>query len=294
MFAGGTNAPRRGGAGGGRGAGPVAFVARNRRFVAFRVRWRAVGNTGGMRTPFLAWLFLAVAVAECGADHSLEQARRARDLLGPGGWAQVIRIENAATRSPYPRELHALVFELAGLLWFYTPVDGTQSFSLHRGRLAEEKADFAPLLRDIEPGFQRWTVIDDEHAVRAPATAGGTLRNGCFIASCARLRRLVEEGVEVAEPRLLMYYHGPADARRGGHTVLAYEEAGALRVYDPDRPRARLAFAAGLGADPRRLADAVQGQSVAAARVLPLEVAAVEIRGLYVRAEAERPGQAAQ
>jgi hypothetical protein len=294
VFAGGTPVAGRGGAGRRQGAARAAFVARNRRFVAFPARWRALGNTGGMRTPFLAWLFLAVAVAGCGADRSLEQARRARDLLGPGGWAQVIRIENAATRSPYPRELHALVFELAGLLWFYTPVDGTQSFSLHRGRLAEEKADFAPLLRDIEPGFARWTVVDDGQAERAPVAFSGPLRNGCFIESCARLRRLVEEGAEIGGPRLLMYYHSSDGGPRGGHTVLAYEEAGALRVYDPDRPRARLAFAAGLGADPRRLADAVQGQTVAAARVLPLEVAAVETRGLYVRAEAERPGQAAQ
>ncbi len=248
-----------------------------------------------MRTPLLTALFLEIAVLGAGADHSLGEVRRARERLGPEVWSQIIQIENTAPRSVYPRRLHALVFELAGILWFYTPFDGTQSFSLHRGRLAEEKADFTPLLRDIEPGFARWTRAGDDLAEPESLADRAPLKNGCFIESYARLLRLVGEGAPVGEPRLLMYYFGAAPGRRGGHTVLAYEEAGALRVYDPDRPRTNLSFATGIGDDPRRLARAIQGHTVAGARVLPLEVPAeVDTRGLYVRADSDRPGQAAQ
>src|SRR5438128_6171915 len=100
---------------------------------------------------------LAAAVAR--GDSSLDFARRAQALLGPDTWSEVIQIGNASLSSTYPKKLHALVFEFAGLLWFYTDCDGTQSFSLRKNRLAEEKADFAPLLRDIDPGFLRWDVV---------------------------------------------------------------------------------------------------------------------------------------
>ena len=62
------------------------------------------------------------------------------DRVGPGGGLQD---EEAVPI------LHALVFELAGMLWFYTAEDGTQSFSLRIDRLDAEKADFGPMLRDI-------------------------------------------------------------------------------------------------------------------------------------------------
>jgi len=98
-------------------------------------------------------VLLLLATASLRAGDSLAHARQARALLGPAFWSCVLRIENETRGGAYAPMLHALVFEFAGRLWFYTDANGTQSFSLHRGRLAEEKADFGPLLRDIEPGF---------------------------------------------------------------------------------------------------------------------------------------------
>jgi hypothetical protein len=83
----------------------------------------------------------------------------AQTRLGTEVWSQVIRIENKTPAKGFPKVVHALVFELADILWFYDVAHGTQSFSMHKGRLAEEKADFAPLLRDIHAGFGRWTVV---------------------------------------------------------------------------------------------------------------------------------------
>ena len=222
-----------------------------------------------MRIPLLVSLFLWLAAACAGGDDSLVYARRAQALLGSGVWSQVLRIENHSGVSPYPRTVHALVFELAGILWFYTDLDGTQSFSLHRGRLAEEKANFEPLLRDIDPGFQRWTeVAADLKATQAHAV-GAELRNGCFIESYVALRRLVARGEAVTAPRLLSYY--PKHSRHGvGHTVLAYANAGQVVVIDPLRPDVKLGFPASLAVDPKKLAEAVQGQVVENARVLPL------------------------
>jgi hypothetical protein len=124
--------------------------------------------------PLVAFLFLVAR-----ADESLTDARRAQALLGDDVWSQVIRIENTARDSVYPRIVHALVFDFVGRLWFYCGVDGTQSFSVYADQLAEDKADLGPLLREIEPGFRRWTILP---RVRA---APGPLRNGCFIESLA-------------------------------------------------------------------------------------------------------------
>src|SRR5256885_1866204 len=91
-----------------------------------------------------------------GADSSLAAAQRAQAELGPEVWSEVIRVENPARGSAYPRTFHALVFELADILWFYTAIDGTQSLSLRRGQAAADKANLTPLLRAIERGFARW------------------------------------------------------------------------------------------------------------------------------------------
>jgi len=167
------------------------------------------------------------------AASPLEDARRARALLGPGKWARVIRVENAAVRSAYPREVFALVFELGGILWFYTDADGTQSFSLHRNNLAAEKADFGPLLRDIEPGFARYEVLpavmDDSGTA---ARRGEDLPNGCFVESYAALRERVARGELIVRAQLLSYYVD-LGGRRLGHTVLTYETPGGAFVLDP-------------------------------------------------------------
>ena len=215
------------------------------------------------------WFALVVGVALVrGADVSLETARRAQALLGPGVWSQVIRVENDAHASRYPRELHALVFELAGVLWFYTDTDGTQSFSLRRGRLTEEKADFAPLLRDIERGFTRWSVAPDGEATP------GKLPNGCFIESIAALRARLERGEGVASAQLLSYYIETVDGRHG-HTVLSFATSRGVAVIDPDRPKQTRRFSASQAGEALELARALDGERVAAARWVPVDLSVV-------------------
>ena len=219
----------------------------------------------------LAVLFLSVAATALRADDSLDHARQAQALLGPDVWSQVIRIENAARFNRYPRIVHALVFELAGVLWFYADVEGTQSFSLHRGLLAEEKADFAPLLRAIDRGFVGWTVVAS--GVQASAS-GAALRNGCFIESVVALRDRLRRGGETVRPQLLSYY---ADTSLGGqgHTVLAYETGGRVEVIDSAQADRRFNFPAAFARDALQLARAMAGNRVASARLLPVDWPAV-------------------
>jgi hypothetical protein len=213
---------------------------------------------------------LLVAAAALRANDSLAHARRAQELLDPAVWSRVLRIENDARLSRYPRMVHALVFELAGILWFYCDVDGTQSFSLRKGRLAEEKADFGPLLHDIEPGFRRWRV---EPAGRRDArpSAGGELPNGCFIESLAAWRKLAAAGFAFEAPRLLSFYHD-TPAGRQGHTVLTYALPDAVVVRDPAEPDGVRTFSAELGADALELACALEGVRVTKARWVPVEL----------------------
>lgn len=214
---------------------------------------------------FLLVLFVSGLLAR--ADASLASARLAQRLLGGETWSQVIRVENEGRSRRYPRIVHALVFELAGILWFYTATDGTQSFSLHRGRLAAEKADFAPLLRDIDAGFTRWTVLPA--APTGPIEAG-PLANGCFIESVAALRDQLADGVAVLRPQLLSYYV-PRPGGVLGHTVLAFETRGRVRVIDPAQPRASRDYPLSLAADPLELARLVGGPRIATARWVPIE-----------------------
>jgi hypothetical protein len=200
-------------------------------------------------------------------EDSLAAARLAQRRLGEGAWSRVIRVENDGRSSRYPRIVHALVFELSGILWFYTAADGTQSFSLHRGRLEAEKADFGPLLRDIETGFRRWEVLADEPA---PASSTDKLPNGCFVDAVAALRIQEARGVPVQRPRLLSYYFDPA-ARRPGHTVLVFEAVDGVRVLDPSRDRAPRLLPFRLARDPLTLARALDSAPIVTAREVPLE-----------------------
>lgn len=212
---------------------------------------------------FSAALFLTVGVF--GADRSLAHVRNAQALLGPDVWSQVVRIENKKPSARHRRIVHALVFELAQILWLYEPTEGTQSFSLHKGRLAEEKADFAPLLRAIDPGFTRWSVVADS----AADENDGTIPNGCFICSVVALRDRVLAGGEAVRPHLLSYY---IDTNTGqqGHTVLAYETAGQVEVVDATQGGRRYNLPATLATDALKLARAMEGNRVSAARFLPL------------------------
>jgi hypothetical protein len=214
---------------------------------------------------FLPLVVLLFAFAR--ADESLLQARRAQTLLADDVWSQVIRIDNIALDSIYPRTVHALIFEFVGRLWFYCSVNGTQSFSLYADRLVEDKADLAPLLREIEPGFRRWVVLADGDA---PA---GRLENGCFLESIATLRQRVAGGVDIAEPRLLSYYIDTPTGSRG-HTVLVYRARGRTIICDPSQPETSFSFPVALARDAVKLARAFENLDVTKARLLPIPLPA--------------------
>lgn len=222
-----------------------------------------------MKTRFLFALALALCLAaSTRADESLLRTRQAQDLLGADVWSQVIRLEQTGRGSVYPNRTHALVFELGGILWFYHPANGTQSFSLHRDRLAAEKADFGPLLRDIDAGISGWVHVARGGA-KVPAVEPGKLPNGCFIESVVALRHHVAGGTAVEEAKLLSYFI-PAAGSLGGHTVLIFKSGGELKLVDSAHPGRVFTFPARLARDPVRLARAHDGNRVAKALLLPV------------------------
>lgn len=174
---------------------------------------------------FLTFVFLATA-----AHASLGAAWQARTELGPDVWSRVLRIENRNSHSSYPSVTYATVFEFADVLWFYTSTDGTQSLSLYRGRLARDKADLLPLLREIDPGFVAYTDQSDYGLVFARARR--PLANGCFIDSIGAWRAGLERGEPWTRAALLSYYVRLGDGVRG-HTVLAVETPDGLLAIDP-------------------------------------------------------------
>ncbi len=215
-------------------------------------------------TLLLLAVTLSLFTVSVRAERSmLTHAREAQALLGPTVWSQVVHIDNAATRSAYPKQVDALVFELAGILWIYTDTDGTQSLSLRRGHLEEEKADLGPLLRDIDPGFTRWHALPDQDV-----TETGPLPNGCFIESIAALRHRLALGSETLEPQLLSFY----GERGAGHTVLMFSTAKGIGIVDPLEPKKTQLYPAELGRDLKSLAREVNYRhSVASARTLPIK-----------------------
>ncbi len=223
--------------------------------------------------PALLLAFAASAPAVASAvDPSLPAVQRAQALLGDAVWSRVVRIENTARTGPYPREFHALVFEFERLLWFYTPCDGTQSFSLHRGRLEAEKADFTALMRDIEPGFRRWHTVPPPVAPVPTAADERELPNGCFVESVLAFRARLARGGPMARPRLLSYY-GRSKSGRLAHTVFVYEAGGRTVVVDPDRPGTADAYPLRRADTALALARVHQGPEVDAARELPIDLA---------------------
>jgi len=220
----------------------------------------------------LSFLLLVLLFATAlRADDTLVHARRAQALLGPDVWSRVIRIENTAARSRYPRTVHALVFELAGILWIYADTDGTQSLSLHRGRLAEEKADLAPLLHEIDPGFTMWRELPAADA-REFAVAK-SLPNGCFIECVAVLRERLALDGDVTQPQLLSYYISTPQGLVG-HTVLTYQTRGRLEVIDAQRSKRPWSLSGAVATDALALARAAQDQPVVTARLLPVDLPA--------------------
>jgi len=212
------------------------------------------------------------------ASSSLDDASGARARLGPSVWSQVVRVENTAPHSPYPRELYALVFEAAGRLWFYTGSEGTQSFSLRRNQLAAEKADFAPLLRAIDPGFTTFQIVDTATNGQRAGRTEGPLPNGCLVESLAALRDRLARGELIEQARLLLFYF-EADGAPHGHTVLEYET-----------PRGAFAVDAAASANRTRPLDRrIAGDPVAVARALRPDLAITAAR--WVPTELPRTGR---
>ncbi len=206
------------------------------------------------------------------ANASVDTARQARAELGLGIWARVLRIENNNSRSHYPATVYATVFEFAGLLWFYTETDGTQSFSLHRGRLDEEKADFLPLLRDIDPGFTAFEVLPD--AAPQASSARRPLPNGCFIDSVAALQTRLARGERVNSAALLSYYIENG-GRLHGHTVLACETPAGLVVIDAAQGSSpQPVWHGSLASEPLQVARAVAPRGVVRAKWVPVPLTA--------------------
>jgi hypothetical protein len=213
-----------------------------------------------------------VAAGSAAEASGLADAAAARALLAGGMWSRIARIDNAnprglLSRSPYPRTVYALVFELSGILWFYTDADGTQSLSLTRGTVARDEADPGPLFRAIDGGFTSWAWADAEAAPRGPPSRRPP--NACFVESVAALLRRLAVGDEAASPRLLSYY---VDTQFGrlGHTVLVFSTATGLAAIDPEASGRPERLPADLGADPAALSAYLRGGPVAAARTVPI------------------------
>jgi hypothetical protein len=217
-------------------------------------------------------ILLAAPVAAPGGTtraEGLVDAAAARSMLGGDIWSRLVRIDNAnprgiLSRSPYPRTVYALVFELSGILWFYTDADGTQSLSLTRNTVARDEADPGRLFKAIDPGFTTWAWVD-----AAAAPPGRRPPNACFVESVSELLRRLAVGGEAASPRLLSYY---VDTRFGrlGHTVLVFGTDSGLEAVDPEASNRPQILPAELGADPRALSAFLRGGPVADARMIPI------------------------
>jgi hypothetical protein len=222
---------------------------------------------------FLALLLLAASPAMAGDLDGLADAQAARSLLGPGTWARVIRIENAEARglerrTPYPRTMYGLVFELSGILWLYCDADGTQSLSMRTKSMERDKADPGPLLSAVSSRFTSWSWVD------APPVPAGPVAplppNGCLIECLALLRRRIAAGWEVDSPRLLLFYVQTPFGLRG-HATLVFAQRRGLAAIEPDRPDKILEIPARAQRDARSISEYVRGGGVSSARVLPLD-----------------------
>jgi hypothetical protein len=222
----------------------------------------------------LAMLLSAPGLAAAGSAPAsgLADAAAARSLLGGDIWSRLVRIDNAnprglLSRSPYPRTVYALVFELSGILWFYTDADGTQSLSLTRGTAARDEADPGPLFRAIDGGFTSWAWVDAGASPRAAASRRPP--NACFVESVAALLRRLAVGNEASSPRLMSYYVDTPFGRLG-HTVLVFGTASGLAAIDPEASGRPESLPPELGSDPGALSAYLRGGPVAAARTIPI------------------------
>jgi hypothetical protein len=221
-------------------------------------------------------LFLAAtrfaAAATAPVPDGLADAVAARAMLGTDTWARLVLIQNANSgsgwyRGVYPKAVYGVVFEMSGILWFYTDTNGTQSLSLTLGTLETDKAAPGRLFRAIDRGFGRWSWVDEPPSpwVAAPRRPP----NGCFIESVAALYRRLAVGATTASPRLLSYYVDTPTGRLG-HTVLLFGAGSGLEAVDFDTSERPVPIPPGLGDDPRSISSFLWGRTVSSARTLPI------------------------
>lgn len=158
---------------------------------------------------------------------------QAKTLLGADSWSMALQLETKQTGRPVDS---ALVFEFAGALWLYRPIDGTQSLSRHWNNVAEDRERLLELLRRIDPTYQSYREYSEGELAATPMLRG-ELPNGCFIKSAAEARRLRRVG-QAVDGCLLSYYVKTANGLRG-HTVLCFEDTSGTHLYDPAEGRAK-------------------------------------------------------
>jgi hypothetical protein len=222
-------------------------------------------------------LLLTTAVLR--AD-SLAAARLARELLGPDAWSRVVRVENRRADLHHPAEFHALVFALEDRLWFYNPSEGTQSLSVYAGRLDQDKADPAALVRLIVPGLVRLEEVTAAapganpasldasnleadfisarpgRPTRASSVTDAPLPFGCFIKCVARWRTLQGSLFPPDEAGVLVFYIATSCGPHG-HSVLVYRTNGQRYVYDSMDGEHPLVLPAGQDPSPLQIARTI-------------------------------------
>jgi hypothetical protein len=196
---------------------------------------------------------------------SIHYARQAVAMLGPTLWKRVLIVENSSADGRYPRSFGAVVFEMGGILWFYTPNDGTQSLSLRLGRAGEDEQDLSPLLTHIDSGFTRWKFDLDDTGSKEK---GSVPPNACFIQSIALLRCSLSAGTRANHARLLSYYVAFPDGLKG-HTVLYLETDKGPTIIDPLEQRRPLLIRSANPGDPMCVACCIR-RDVALARWVPI------------------------
>jgi hypothetical protein len=229
-----------------------------------------------VRTLSLIALLLAtsaIAAAKAAPSAGLPDAAAARAMLRGDMWARLVRIDNAnprgfLSRSAYPKTVYALVFDLSGILWFYTDADGTQSLSATLGTLARDEADPGPLFRAIDPGFREWAWVAERDVPRG--TPSLRPPNACFVGSVAALLKRMAVGAEAASPSLLSYYVETPGGRLG-HTVLLFSTSAGLSAIDSESSERPVSLPTKLGGDPKVLSAFLRGGPVSSARTLPIQ-----------------------
>ena len=204
--------------------------------------------------------------ADTQGSSSMLYARQASAMLGPTLWKRVIHIHNSATESRYPPSLGAVVFEMGGILWFYTATDGTQSLSLRLGHAKEDEQDFGPLLVLIDSGFSRWEFDSESTGLDEK---GPVPPNACFIQSIALLRHSLSVGISAEHAKLLSYYVTLPTGLKG-HTVLYLETKKGRTIIDPLMQRRPLLVLSANPGDPKCVASCIR-RDITSARWVPID-----------------------